>query len=182
MRLRSYDGSEGSVLLRLSEAAWPMRRSALFQWFLTLLSERPTSRLAISDQALPSSLCASMKTSSSLALHSPLRTRGFRWLSQRSRHCLELRLRMDAAIVLHLMLLMGSATTSARSFSSSSFVHGPRLRSSSSVIEDGGEAEGGGEACCCRRRRARSCRAAVLGGKGGLDCEMDEIWSLFEGF
>ena len=44
------------------------------------------AKAALTHQLLPSRLCASMKISSSSADHSPLRTRGSRWLSQRSRH------------------------------------------------------------------------------------------------
>ena len=63
-----------------------MRRRAEFQWFLTLLSERPGKCFPISDQEFPYRLCISMKVSSSSAVQSPFFTFGSKWFSHRSRH------------------------------------------------------------------------------------------------
>ena len=52
------------------------------------LSVRPGMCLAISDQLLPCCACSWNSATSSSRLQSALRMAGFRWLCQRSRHCL----------------------------------------------------------------------------------------------
>jgi hypothetical protein len=59
-----------------------------FQWFLMELSVRPGSILVISAHLLPCAVWARKSTHSSWGIHSTLRMLGFRWLCQRSRHCL----------------------------------------------------------------------------------------------
>ena len=75
------------------------RRSALFHRFLIWLSVRPGRSFAISAQRLPKLRCAAMSSPSSSSDHSLLLIAGSRWLCQRSRHCLPLRVGRWEAIV-----------------------------------------------------------------------------------
>ena len=61
----------------------------------------PSQRRRAPHQEFPSRRCASIKISSSSADHSPLRTRGSRWFSHRSRHCLLFRFAISDATTLH---------------------------------------------------------------------------------
>ena len=74
-----------------ASASSTLRLSVLFQWFLMALSVRPTKVLAISAHLFPNARCAMISARSSSRDHSSRLMSGFRWLYQRSRHCLPMR-------------------------------------------------------------------------------------------
>lgn len=94
-----------------------------FQWFLMALSERPGRNFAISAQRFPMRECRSRRILSSSSLHAVFFMSGFKWLCQRSRHCLPKRPRRCLAI--SDQRFGPNFCTSSITLASSSFVHGP---------------------------------------------------------
>ena len=98
-----------------------LHRSVACQWFLMAFSGRPGSSLASAAQRVPSMRCPSTRMRSSSAVHSPRRMSGFRWFSQRSRHCLPRRPFILLAMKLHFR--WPNSSTNLRSWLSSCSVH-----------------------------------------------------------
>ena len=98
----------------------------LFQWFFMVLSVRPSRTLAISAHLLLCFLCIRNKIHSSSLDQFIFLIRGFKWLCQRSLHCLPIRPAKCSAIVVHLYGPCCSTSCSTRQSSSS--VHGPFIK------------------------------------------------------
>ena len=98
----------------------------LFQWFFMVLSVRPSRTLAISAHLLLCFLCIKNKIHSSSLDQFIFLMRGFKWLCQRSLHCLPIRPAKCSAIVVHLYGPCCSTSCSTRQSSSS--VHGPFIK------------------------------------------------------
>ena len=87
------------------------------------LTYRPGNNLAISAQRLPFSIWYSNIFLSSSMLQAPLLMSGFKWLCQRSLHCLPILPGIWAAIMLH--FLAPNCFTNRWTAASSSADHGP---------------------------------------------------------
>ncbi len=98
----------------------------LFQWFFMVLSVRPSKTLAISAHLLLCFRCIKNKIHSSSLDQFIFFMRGFRWLCQRSLHCLPIRPARCSAIVVHLYGPCCSTSWSTRQSSSS--VQGPFIK------------------------------------------------------
>ena len=90
-----------------------------YEW----LTYRPGRRLAISAHLLPRVMWAYNIFRSSSSCHASLDISGFKWLCQRSRHCLPIRPGKLEAIRDH--FLAPYFLTSSKTLMSSSAVHGP---------------------------------------------------------